>query len=83
MSQRKLSKERKRRYRRLLMAGRPWIECHYCGCRLTLLTLTLEHVMPLSMGGAMGIKNIVAACRACNLARGNQSYTQFVRSIAV
>lgn len=51
MTRRMQGGERKNRFRRILMAGRPWIECHYCGRHLTLLEITLDHVVPLSKGG--------------------------------
>lgn len=74
--------KRRLRFKHFLLCGRPWVECHYCGVRLTLKTLTFDHVIPLSKGGAMGIKNIIPACRTCNCKRGNTDYEKFVRRIA-
>lgn len=74
--------ERKKRFRRMLLGGRPWIECHYCGCRLTLLTITLDHIVPLSKGGALGIRNIVPACLNCNRKRGNTDYDLFIKRLS-
>lgn len=78
---RKLSCERRKRFRRMLFGGREWVECHYCGARLTESSVTLDHVVPLSRGGEMGIRNIVMACQKCNQRRGNWSYSGFVRRL--
>jgi len=74
--------ERKNRFRRILMGGRPWIECHYCGRHLTLMEITLDHVVPLSKGGAMGLRNIVPACLPCNRRKADMNYNNFVKRFA-
>jgi 5-methylcytosine-specific restriction endonuclease McrA len=33
---------------------------------------TIEHIVPLSMGGAAGYDNYVGACYTCNMARATQ-----------
>lgn len=40
--------------------------CQYCGKRLPVGSLELEHVLPVSRGGEDTWKNLVAACRGCN-----------------
>lgn len=82
MTRRLTDCKRRRRFKHMLLCGRPWVECHYCGTHLTFETITLDHVVPLSKGGAMGIRNIVAACLKCNQRRGNVSYRWFVKRIA-
>lgn len=47
-------------------AGQP---CHYCGAKAD----TVDHIVPLAIGGTNGVYNLVPACRACNLAKGDQS----------
>lgn len=42
--------------------------CGYCGDRAT----TIDHVVPRSRGGAHVWENVVAACRPCNLAKGDR-----------
>jgi 5-methylcytosine-specific restriction endonuclease McrA len=44
--------------------------CQYCGARGD---LTFDHVVPRSRGGATTWENVVAACSACNLRKGNRS----------
>jgi|CXWL01.1.fsa_nt_gi 5-methylcytosine-specific restriction endonuclease McrA len=44
--------------------------CAYC--RRNDVKLTIDHVVPLSKGGSIGIENIVPACRPCNSKKGNR-----------
>lgn len=46
--------------------------CFWCGAPLTLETCTLEHKIPLSMGGSNRQDNLALACKPCNHGRGNQ-----------
>jgi len=45
--------------------------CQYCGRRDG--TLTLDHVMPRSMGGQSTWTNIISACKECNNRKGNRT----------
>ena len=40
--------------------------CQYCGRRMALKELTLDHVVPRFRGGAHSWENLVSACRGCN-----------------
>ncbi len=40
--------------------------CIYCGAELTEETATVEHVVPLGMGGPDRLINMALACRECN-----------------
>jgi 5-methylcytosine-specific restriction endonuclease McrA len=42
--------------------------CVYCGSREN---IQMDHVVPLSRGGAHGVGNIVPACRKCNISKHN------------
>jgi 5-methylcytosine-specific restriction endonuclease McrA len=44
--------------------------CQYCGKRTR--ELTLDHVIPRSLGGQSTWENLVASCRACNGKKGNR-----------
>jgi 5-methylcytosine-specific restriction endonuclease McrA len=46
-------------------------ECYYCGCTVG-DTYHVDHVVPLSRGGSNGPENLVIACKACNLSKGNK-----------
>lgn len=47
--------------------------CVYCG---TTKDLTIDHVVPLSKGGAHDWGNVVTACKSCNHRKGNRSLEQ-------
>lgn len=40
--------------------------CAYCGIKLTMETITFDHVIPKSLGGKDDWTNIVACCPTCN-----------------
>ena len=40
--------------------------CMYCGERFPHHSLSRDHILPLSMGGADKWNNVVTACRSCN-----------------
>lgn len=45
-------------------------KCHWCEIKLTLDTSTLDHVIPLGLGGLDHPTNWVLACAPCNAKRG-------------
>ncbi len=47
--------------------------CQYCGAKGD---LTFDHVLPRSRGGITSWDNVVAACSACNLRKGNRTLKQ-------
>jgi len=47
--------------------------CAYCGGRFAPGALEMEHVTPMSRGGATVWQNVVSACRACNQRKGNRT----------
>ena len=54
--------------RRAVFARDGW-ECQYCGARTS---LTVDHVIPRSKGGASDWENIVASCAPCNRRKGDR-----------
>src|SRR4051794_2104414 len=54
--------------RRAVFARDGW-ECQYCGSRSS---LTVDHAVPRSKGGASTWENIVAPCALCNRRKGDQ-----------
>ena len=40
--------------------------CQYCGARVPPKELTMDHILPLAMGGTSSKGNIAACCKACN-----------------
>jgi 5-methylcytosine-specific restriction endonuclease McrA len=47
--------------------------CQYCGATPGRAGLTLDHVMPRSRGGQTSWENVVAACRPCNIRKGDRT----------
>ena len=48
--------------------------CAYC---LESAGATMDHVVPISRGGAHDLANIVPACASCNASKGNRSILEF------
>ena len=46
--------------------------CHWCNDQLTIETSTLEHIIPLDLGGLDNRNNYTLACADCNHGRGNE-----------
>ncbi len=56
--------------------------CHWCLTELNEDTATLDHVVPLMLGGAKAWENTVLACEPCNIKRTAQvRYTPELRAI--
>lgn len=73
-------KERLRKMRFDRQGGK----CLYCGCAMDLSTLTnansctLDHFFPIASGGSRRGRNVVAACFACNQAKGRLDPIDFM-----
>jgi 5-methylcytosine-specific restriction endonuclease McrA len=46
--------------------------CQYCGKRYPTSELSLDHIIPRSMGGKAVWENIVCACTMCNVKKGGR-----------
>jgi hypothetical protein len=44
--------------------------CHWCKLEMTLESCTLEHIIPLHIGGLNNRNNMTLACSTCNNLRG-------------
>ncbi len=44
--------------------------CRYCGVAMGKAQLTIDHFVPLEMGGKNDTSNFISACRSCNKAKG-------------
>lgn len=78
-----LGSRQKKSLRTRLLAGRPFVECHYCGKRLTMQDMTLDHIHAKAKGGSDGIRNMLPACRPCNRMKGDMEYTEFLAQCRV
>jgi len=50
--------------------------CQYCGKRFSSSELSLDHVVPRSLGGQSTWTNIVCACVRCNVRKGGRTPEQ-------
>jgi hypothetical protein len=72
-----------RQERRLAIYLRDGLACVYCGAAVEDGTiLTLDHVIPHSLGGSNAATNLVTCCHRCNSSRGNRSLPAFARAVA-
>lgn len=58
--------------RRTILA-RDHYTCQYCGATPGKADLSVDHVVPRSRGGETTWENVVAACRRCNVRKGNRT----------
>ena len=50
--------------------------CQYCGKRFSMAELSLDHLVPRSLGGGASWQNIVACCVKCNVKKGGRTPEQ-------
>ena len=50
--------------------------CQYCGKRQRTSELSLDHIIPKSMGGKSVWENVVCACAKCNVKKGGRTPRQ-------
>ena len=53
------------------VAKRDHYTCQYCGAQPGAESITIDHVLPRSQGGASSWTNCVAACERCNARKGD------------
>jgi hypothetical protein len=61
------------RFEVLSIAG---FACRYCGDKSPDAQLQVDHLKPKSEGGSDDLTNLVAACRSCNLGKGQMLYDE-------
>lgn len=49
-------------------------QCQYCGEFFDTQDLTIDHVIPKTMGGRTEWENVVSCCEPCNSAKGHNSW---------
>jgi 5-methylcytosine-specific restriction endonuclease McrA len=50
--------------------------CQYCGRKFATTELSLDHVVPRSLGGKTTWENVVCACLRCNIKKGGRTPEQ-------
>jgi 5-methylcytosine-specific restriction endonuclease McrA len=58
------------------VAKRDHYTCQYCGAQPGADSITIDHILPRSQGGASSWTNCAAACLACNARKGDRTPEQ-------
>lgn len=71
--------------KRLALYLRDGLACSWCGRGVEEedITLTLDHLRPVSRGGGNGASNLVTSCRRCNSARGDRPMRRFAEAVSL
>jgi len=64
------------KFNRKNIFARDGSKCQYCGKKFATRELSLDHVIPRSMGGGASWNNIVCACLKCNSRKGGRTPAQ-------
>lgn len=48
--------------------------CIYCSVRLTPESATIDHIIPISLGGLHSAYNLIACCKTCNAKKSNKPF---------
>jgi hypothetical protein len=56
------------------------LKCMYCGAIMGDVQLTVDHFVPLEIGGKNDTSNYLAACRRCNKNKGAQDPKEFCKT---
>ena len=66
--------------KRLAIYLRDGLACGYCGSGVERgIRLTLDHLIPYSIGGSNDQSNLITCCLGCNSARGTKKFASFVK----
>ena len=60
------------KFSRINVFTRDGFRCQYCGRRFPTSELSIDHVIPRSLGGRSLWDNVVCACVACNVRKGGR-----------
>ena len=64
------------KFNRRNIFARDGSRCQYCGKKFPTSELSLDHVVPRTLGGKSTWNNIVCACTACNVKKGGRTPDQ-------
>lgn len=56
---------------------RDGLQCMFCGRKIGDVQLTVDHWIPLELGGENNQRNYISSCRACNKKKGNMRPEDF------
>ena len=57
--------------------------CTLCGRKILFEDMTIDHIKPLSLGGADVVENLTCTCYACNLFKGNILPDDFLERVSL
>ncbi len=63
-------------YKSRLYKDKGFAPCFYCKKVFLISTLTVEHIIPLCLGGISSDDNLTLACAPCNQERGKQVWQE-------
>lgn len=69
------------REERKIIYDKSYGRCELCGKRLVFEEMTLDHIIPISLGGADNMDNLQAACYSCNQFKSNILPDDFIERI--
>lgn len=55
--------------------------CLYCSCKLSARTATIDHIVPISLGGQHSEYNIVVCCRLCNNKKRSKPFYKWINEL--
>lgn len=55
--------------------------CQYCGKHPPEVTLEIDHIKPIALGGTSDINNLITACFGCNRGKGKTELKQITNSM--
>jgi hypothetical protein len=59
---------------------RDGFQCMYCGKKLPDVQLTIDHFVPIEMGGEDEPSNYLSCCRQCNKDKGNRNPLEYCKT---
>jgi len=59
--------------------ARDGFQCLYCGAKMGDVQMTVDHFIPLEMGGDNDLSNYISACKRCNKKKGAIGPTTFCK----
>ena len=65
------------KYRELLLKEQ-CEKCYFCKAIITLKTIEIDHLIPISKGGSNDYVNLAGCCSSCNKAKTNKTELEFI-----
>jgi 5-methylcytosine-specific restriction endonuclease McrA len=67
--------------KRLALLAEQGHRCAYCLARLPPAAATVDHILPIALGGGSEDENLVVTCHDCNQAKGDLHPAEWVARI--